>query len=152
MADSSYTKEQAHRSIDTAYRPNFYGTLDIYNSSLGVPITPGPFPIGMSVLPSFDGVSYINPNYNSLVNPQGSCSNPYPTVTDGYMDKPNNCVTYNKVMRPCSKNAKSVVKPVTSKMFYSEGFTDKGFPSPAKQTKTALNSPYQHDSSCGCAQ
>jgi hypothetical protein len=141
---ASYSYEQSQSNLQNAYKAKDYGRLNYYNSSLGVPVNPGPYPVGMSIIPSFDGVSYINPNYNSLVS-GNYCTNNYPTVTDGYMDKPNNCVKYNTVQRPCSPNAKTVFGPIKPGMYYSESYQE------SNPNLKARPSPYTHDSSCSCS-
>lgn len=87
-------------SLDSRNRYNNvtanYANLTSYSPSLGVPVLSAT-PKGIQILPIFNGVSYENPNYNSLT--LGSCCNNYPSVTQGYMD--GNCVKYN--VRECDK-------------------------------------------------
>lgn len=141
----SYTNEQRQSNLDNAYRTKDYGKLSQYNSSLGVPVNPGPFPVSMSKIPIFSGPDYVNPNYNSLVS-SVSCSNSYPTVTDGYMVDNHDCVQYKNVSRPCAKNNlnPNPYGPIKPQFYYSEGYME-------NPSLRSLASPYQHDSSCKCA-
>lgn len=141
----SYTNEQRQSNLENAYRTKDYGKLSYYNSSLGVPVNPGPYPPHMSKIPVFAGVDYVNPNYNSLVSGV-SCSNNYPTITDGYLVDNNNCVQYKNVSRFCSNKDlnPNPYGPIKPSFYYSEGYSE-------NPSLKAYASPYTHDSSCKCA-
>lgn len=82
-----------------------YARIGAYNPSIGVPIISSvnadgslnlrPNSENEQLIPVFSGVSYTNPNYNSLV--KNSCYS-YPSVTQGYRDK--DCVKF--MVRPCN--------------------------------------------------
>jgi hypothetical protein len=108
-----------------------YTTLNNYTASLGVPVNPSPFESSVQILPYFDGMDYVNPNYNSLI--IGSGCNNYPTITQGYMDNAHNCVSYASRSIPCGPKGDDMnlnQKPFLSKEHY------------------ARNSPYSPDNSC----
>ena len=74
---------------------NYVPLKNYYGGQLGDgAVAPVPTPtnlVGVQILPQFAGVSYDQPNYDSLVKVKGGCNN-YPDINNAYLDK--NCVRY----------------------------------------------------------
>ena len=96
-------------------KPADYVSLNSYSPSLGVPIISSvnsdgslnmkPNGENHQLIPVFSGVSYTNPNYNSLTD--GGYCNTYPSVSQGYKDT--DCVKFWD--RPCSGGVPPGPKP-----------------------------------------
>ena len=134
-------------AIDMANKVKNYTTLNNYTSSLGVPVNEPPFNHSLQILPYFDGVDYVNPNYNSLIIGNGCCN--YPTVTQGYMDKPNNCVTYQSRSIPCGPQQMQQMRPQQMQQMQQNRQLREGYDQWAQNS--ARKSPYAADNSCECA-
>jgi hypothetical protein len=84
---------------------NYVPLKNYYGGQLGDgAVAPVPTPanlMGVQIVPQFAGVSYDQPNYDSLVKVQGGCNN-YPNVNQAYLSK--NCVKYME--RQCNNGNK----------------------------------------------
>lgn len=89
---------------------NYVPLKNYYGGQLGDgAVAPVPTPtnlVGVQILPQFAGVSYDQPNYDSLVKVKGGCNN-YPGINNAY-DK--NCVRYME--RQCNGSQPQPSGPV----------------------------------------